>query len=589
MNRCQNLIMSENARDFIIRYNSETYRQIKSMSDTCIQCVDETWCLAHTAGDDDMSRFIAEKGYYSVPKLYGLMQTDTSNFDESGLTATLNQTNLNVRGQGVIIGFIDTGIDYTLDIFQSARNISKITAIWDQTIQDNFNNEENMNGQEPQDNDYSYLTALGRFNYGTVYENEDINRALQAKVLGENPFDYVPTTDDNGHGTFIAGIAAGAQTREFTGAAPDAEIVMVKLKPAKQYLRNYYIIKDNVEAYQETDIMAGVRFLRFCALRENKPLVICLGVGTGSGPRTGMTPLADMLNSMAGRNNVVVVVPIGNEGNARTHVQDVLVSNTGVSEININVGENVKGFSMEIWADTLELLSVSFVSPSGQLIPRVPVRVGQSSVFRFLLENTTVSVDYKVAETVSGYEVIFIRFASPSQGVWGVNVYSLTNITAVYNAWLTLEQFLAGEVFFVKSNPDVTLTEPSPAFYMISVGAYNHVTGGIAIDSGRGYTADNRVKPDITAPGVNVYGPRVGGGYTTRSGTSIAAAHTAGAAALLLTWGVYYGNDVMMTTNKVKTILIRGAKRDANMEYPNNVWGYGKLNVLESFLQLRLS
>ena len=302
-----------------------------------------------------------------------------------------------------------------------------------------------------------------------------------------------------------------------------------------------------------------------------------------------MTPLADMLNSMAGRNNVVVVVPIGNEGNARTHVQDVLVSNTGVSEININVGENVKGFSMEIWADTLELLSVSFVSPSGQLIPRVPVRVGQSSVFRFLLENTTVSVDYKVAETVSGYEVIFIRFASPSQGVWGVNVYSLTNITAVYNAWLTLEQFLAGEVFFVKSNPDVTLTEPSPAFYMISVGAYNHVTGGIAIDSGRGYTADNRVKPDITAPGVNVYGPRVGGGYTTRSGTSIAAAHTAGAAALLLTWGVYYGNDVMMTTNKVKTILIRGAKRDANMEYPNNVWGYGKLNVLESFLQLRLS
>ena len=109
-----------------------------------------------------MSRFIAEKGYYSVPKLYGLMQTDTSNFDESGLTATLNQTNLNVRGQGVIIGFIDTGIDYTLDIFQSARNISKITAIWDQTIQDNSNDEENMNGQEPQDNDYSYLTALGR-------------------------------------------------------------------------------------------------------------------------------------------------------------------------------------------------------------------------------------------------------------------------------------------------------------------------------------------------------------------------------------------------------------------------------------------
>ena len=138
------------------------------------------------------------------------------------------------------------------------------------------------------------------------------------------------------------------------------------------------------------------------------------------------------------------------------------------------------------------------------------------------------------------------------------------------------------------SDPDTTLTEPSAAFSPISVGAYNHITGGIAVDSGRGYTADNRVKPDIVAPGVNVYGPAAGGGFILKSVTSISAAHTAGAAALFLTWGVYYGNDILMTNSKIKTILIRGATRDTDRQYPDNVWGYGKLNVIESFLQLRL-
>lgn len=93
-----------------------------------------------------------------------------------------------------------------------------------------------------------------------------------------------------------------------------------------------------------------------------------------------------------------------------------------------------------------------------------------------------------------------------------------------YNAWLPLKQFLSGDTYFLNSNPSTTLTEPGAAERVISVGAYNHITDASYVASGRGYTATGLIKPDFVAPGVDVYGVRAGGGYTTRTGTSVAAA-----------------------------------------------------------------
>lgn len=280
---------------------------------------------------------------------------------------------------------------------------------------------------------------------------------------------------------------------------------------------------------------------------------------------------------------------MGNEANNRTHVSGVAASNTEGSQIEISVGSNEKGFVLEIWADSLDVLSVSITSPSGENIPRIPARLGSSSIFNFLLEQSQVSVDYRVVETVSGYEVIFMRFINPAEGIWKIDVYSLTNIVGSYNAWLPLKQFMTGDTFFLQSDPSTTLTEPSAAERVISVGAYNHVTGASYISSGRGYTANNLVKPDFVAPGVDVYGVKAGGGYTRRTGTSVAAAHAAGAAALLLTWGVYYKNLPYMGTSEVKSMLIRGAVRDNNILYPDNVYGYGKLNAIEAFIRMRIT
>lgn len=579
---CSSLIVSEETGDYIIEYNSLYFEQIQRQDGVCISCINDTWCILYTNYPGSRNINI-QQGYYSVPKLYGLM--DTTSFDASGITATLNQPLLNVRGQGVLIGFLDTGIDYLREDFKASGGRTRIAAVWDQTIQ-SVNYEEDI-GEAAGTEQYDREQVQGMVQYGTVYTREDINAALAAEREGQNPYDIVPSRDENGHGTFLAGVAAASETADYIGAAPEAEILMVKLKPAKKYLRDFYLLPERVEAYSETDMMMGVRFLQQYAIREKKPLVICVGLGTASGSRTGALPFADLLNTLARQVNTVVVTCTGNEANNRTHTSGLAVSDTEPSEIEITVGADERGFVMEIWAESLDILSVAITSPSGERISRIPARIDTGGVYNFLLERSQVAVDYRVVESASGYEVIFMRFINPAQGIWKIHVYSLTNIVGRYNAWLPLKQFLSGDTYFLNSNPSTTLTEPGAAERVISVGAYNHITDASYVASGRGYTATGLIKPDFVAPGVDVYGVRAGGGYTTRTGTSVAAAHAAGAAALLLTWGVTNGNLPYMGTNEVKSVLIRGAKRENNTVYPNNIYGYGKMDVIEAFYKLR--
>ena len=579
---CSSLIVSEETGDYIIEYNSLYFEQIQRQDGVCISCINDTWCILYTNYPGSRNINI-QQGYYSVPKLYGLM--DTTSFDASGITATLNQPLLNVRGQGVLIGFLDTGIDYLREDFKASGGRTRIAAVWDQTIQ-SVNYEEDT-GEAAGTEQYDREQVQGMVQYGTVYTREDINAALAAEREGQNPYDIVPSRDENGHGTFLAGVAAASETADYIGAAPEAEILMVKLKPAKKYLRDFYLLPERVEAYSETDMMMGVRFLQQYAIREKKPLVICVGLGTASGSRTGALPFADLLNTLARQVNTVVVTCTGNEANNRTHTSGLAVSDTEPSEIEITVGADERGFVMEIWAESLDILSVAITSPSGERISRIPARIDTGGVYNFLLERSQVAVDYRVVESASGYEVIFMRFINPAQGIWKIHVYSLTNIVGRYNAWLPLKQFLSGDTYFLNSNPSTTLTEPGAAERVISVGAYNHITDASYVASGRGYTATGLIKPYFVAPGVDVYGVRAGGGYTTRTGTSVAAAHAAGAAALLLTWGVTDGNLPYMGTNEVKSVLIRGAKRENNTMYPNNIYGYGKMDVIEAFHKLR--
>jgi subtilisin family serine protease len=361
---------------------------------------------------------------------------------------------------------------------------------------------------------------------------------------------------------------------------------MVRLKPAKQYLRDFYQIPEAAVAYSETDIMFAVKYLNQLAGRLAKPMVILVGLGTTYGPHNGGTPLGSYLADVAGINGIVVVAPTGNEGNGRRHFEGQVL--TGQSQqVEINVGRGEKGFILELWGNNPDVYTVEIVSPSGERIPRIPAYLDGSSEVRFVFEPTRITVDYSLVETVSGKFLITMRFVQPTEGVWRIFVYGNSVLRGTYNMWLPIGSFLSSDTYFLNSNPDITLTSPGAGEQVLTVSAYDHYNNSVDLRSGRGFNSDGAVKPDIAAPGVNVYGPVRGDRFSRRSGSSIAAAHAAGCSALLLEWGILDKNQRYMNTASVKNYLIKGADRSQTRMYPDRYWGYGTLNIYNVFESLR--
>ena len=196
-------------------------------------------------------------------------------------------------------------------------------------------------------------------------------------------------------------------------------------------------------------------------------------------------------------------------------------------------------------------------------------------------------MDYRIAGKESGDLLIFFRFTRPAEGIWTVYVYPENAITGAFHIWLPIQPLVGNVVFFIEPNPDVTITTPGNAQTVITVGGYNALTGARYLESGRGFSGTGQVKPEFCAPGVEVAGAGLRGNYITQTGTSAAAAIAAGASALVLEWGLLRGNAPTMNSVEVKNLLIRGCVRDMERMYPNVEWGYGKLNIYQSFLNLR--
>lgn len=563
MSECAERIISEDYADFIIEIGFRENEARQEYKDLCIQDIGYKFSTIYYPLSEINPISVGEDTYIAIPKLFGLM--DTSAVEATGALRLQRVRGASLTGNGVIVGFIDTGIDYTNDIFKNVTGRTRILSIWDQSDQ---------SGTPPQG-----------IEFGSEYTREDIDSALQS----ENPYSIVPTKDTQGHGTFMAGVACGSEDVEnnFIGAANESQIAVVKLKKAKKYLRDFYLIEENVQdVYQENDIMQAVTYLRNLSIRESKPLVLVLGLGTGSGQRSGGSALSQLLNDLGETIGCCVVTCAGNEGNARLHYKGSVL-NKEYEDVELKVGEGTNGFTMELWGNSPDIISVAFISPSGEMISRIPARVGQSDTVEFLLEKSKIDISYSLVEAGGGVELIFMRFIDPTPGVWIIRVYGNNILEGDYNIWLPIKQFIDKETYFLKPNPDITLTVPSTTQATITVAAYDNMTNALFTDSSRGFTRTNEIKPDITAPGVNVYGPGINNNYVRKSGTSVAAALVAGNCAQLMQWGIVEKNETQMKTNYIKNFLIRGAIRDRNIIYPSKEWGYGKVNVYEAFSILR--
>lgn len=481
---------------------------------------------------------------------------------------------------GTLIGVVDTGIMYSHEAFVLEDGSSSIEAIWDQTADGSGRDGSRMVNSQPE--------LYGLAEYGAVYGNAEINEALAS----ENPLSIVPVTDENGgHGTMLAGLAAGQERPEngFTGAAPGARLVVVKLRQAKRYLRDFYLVNDDALCYSETDIILGVKFLEEYARKVRKPISIIIGLGANISSHRGSTVLSDYLNNIGRNIGRCVTTCAGNYANSRLHFRGKLLPDAEYIPIEIRVGEGEKGFCCVLWSEPPEVFSLEFISPIGRVEQRVPPKINERTTLRFILEGTQIEIFYGLNQAVSGLNFVTLRFITPSPGIWTIRAYGYSVLSGGFNMWINNREFLWSDTYFLQPDPYNTITDPGNTDVPITVGAYNYRDGSIYIGSGRGTAAYSDDKPDVAAPGVNVLCPmNVGTGtYGQATGSSIAAAITGGGAALILEYGIVRGFYPYMRSYTVKNLIISGADRREGYRYPDALFGYGTLNVYKAIENIR--
>ncbi len=548
--------------DLIIDYSGNPHA-LDRYKDYAVHIINLYLAVVHIPADQITEDIISKIGYAVLPSLFGLISE--ASVEASGILRLRNQPKFNLRGQGVLIGIADSGIDYTNPIFQYADKTTKIACLWDQTIMD--------------------PSAPEGVPYGTVYSREQINEALKSTT----PYNIVPSRDEVGHGTMLAGIAAGNEVPEsgFYGIAPDAELVIVKLKPAKSYIKKFFRIPENALCYQENDLLFGLQYLFDYAFQANKPMSLCMGIDTSQYAHDGRGTTSRWLSLHAESLGISVVIAAGNEGNAKRHYYGVISKEPGYDLVELNIGPEESGFSMEIWGSAPNTFSIDIQTPSGEYIPKIEITLKESREFTFIFDPTTINVDYQKLESQSGIQLILVRFSKPSPGIWKFRVYGRGLFPMNFNIWLPMNHFITEDTFFIKPDPYITVLSVGCAKNPITVTAYNDKDDSLLVDAGRGYTRIDLVKPDIAAPGVDIISPSLDHGFVKVTGTSAAAAHTAGVAAMLLEWGIIKGNYTKMSTQDMKVFMIRGARRSVDLNYPNRDWGYGILDVYNIFDAIR--
>lgn len=489
--------------------------------------------------------------------LYGL--SDLIAAEEMGVLKVRRQPYLDLTGRNVIFGIADTGIDYTHPVFRFGDGRSRIVAIWDQTAEEN----------EP----------VG-VPFGCLYTQEQINEAL----LQEDPLSVVPVTDEIGHGTFMAGLAAGniMEEEEFTGIAPNAQLLVVKLRQADACTKGFWFVAEETPAYPEDVLVAATDFMIAFAQEQGLPMVLYYGVSSSKGDHNGIGRFANYLDLISLQQGRAVVVPAGNEGNAAHHFRSRSYEGILSQDVEVQIAEVAEGLYLEFWADAPDLYGIGFVSPNGEVVEKLPTRTSLREVISFIFDPTVIYVIYERVEETTGATLIRIFMENPVNGIWKIRIFQEEIYGGRFDLWMPITPFIQGEAVFLRPDPDTTVTEPGNAAQSLTISAYAVETEGIYLDSSRGFTRNQRIKPDLAAPGVQVRGPIRGGLYTARSGTSVAAALSAGIALLLMEYRPDY------TGVQIKNYLIRGAKRGAG-DYPSTEFGWGKIDLYETFVSMQES
>ena len=451
-----------------------------------------------------------------------------------------------LTGKGILIGIVDSGVDYYHTDFRNADGSSRILRLWDQSIP----------GKPPQ----GYVT-------GTEYTKEEIDEAL---ALGENQGRrLVPSVDYSGHGTSVLGIAAGngrASDGVNQGVAYESDLIVVKMG----------IPREN-SFPRTTELIQGIDYLVRQSLSLGRPIAINISFGNNYGSHQGDSLLETYISNVANVGRSVICVGSGNNGNDRIHTAGRLQQ--GQSEIvEMSIGAYETTLNLQLWKAYADEMEIFLETPAGENLPVLSEKI---AIQRYRAGETELLIYYGKPGPFQVTQEIYFDFIPRgtylTPGVWKIHLRGRRIKEGNYNLWLPGGNVLNTVTGFYRPVAAETLTIPSTAAKVITVGAYDSRLNAYADFSGRGGENLSYPKPDLVAPGVDILAPSVGGSYTGVTGTSFATPFVTGSAALMMEWGITRRNDPFLWGEKVKAYLRRGARPLPGFDrYPNESVGWGE-------------
>ena len=530
-----------NQWEVIFRYTG-TLDTIKRSDTTVIEPLSMGYAIAYIK-ENELDAFSRNEQVIFIEKPKNLLLNRQSSIAASCMLSVKN-TPLSLTGRGVFVAVIDTGIDIFHPDFMNEDGNTKIYELWDQTIP----------GTPPQP-----------FVNGNLYTREDINEALHT----ENGRLTFESRDDSGHGTHVASICAGRN-----GVASGAELIVVKLgDTSKQGFP------------RTTQLMTALQYVIDTASRIKRPVAINISYGHNYGDHRGNSLLETFISQIAGQWKCAVCIGTGNEGNSGRHKQGKIKAQN--EKILFNIAPFEQNLNLQIWKDFADEFQIALTSPSGTTYEIAD----QQGKTQYAYKNTTLYVYNGYPTPYNVRQELYFSFIPMEEnyiesGQWKIQISPKNIKNGEYQMWLPVSAGSNQETRFLEPDKEFTLTIPSTARNVISVGAYDVKYLAYADFSGRGDEKFCVDKPDLVAPGVGILAATPGGGESIRSGTSMATPFVTGSAALLMEWGIKKGNDPYLYGERMKAYLHRGARKMNGFDnYPNDEIGYGRLCVAESLYQ----
>lgn len=561
-----------NFDNYVVQYQGDIESEIAQIPDYTVAVINEKFAIVSVKKDVEINMgnepYISSIVYVIPAEFYTLQQVVSPIAASQVDFVQVGGTPLNLTGVGVNVAIIDSGIDYLSEEFMDSNGNTRIEAIWDQTI---ITTEENQSDFVP---------------FGVAYDSSQINNAIRTYREGNSPYDIVPSRDEIGHGTNMAGIiGATGKNPNLKGVVPNCNFVVVKLIRDFSYEVQFPDVI--VPVFNITAIFAAFQYVYEYALSSKKPTVIYFPLGSSLGNHKGEGVLEQFINTISINNGIVVVTGTGNQRDAGGHASGIVTQISGVelptSVIELDASPEQKNIWVQVWVNLPNIMSLEVVSPSGETTGVMPVIINYTINHTFIFEKTSIRVNYYFPEETTGDELIRIRFYNLQPGIWRLRVIANYLLTGRFDAWIPQRGLTVGDTRFTFPDPFGTMTNPSNSIYVVTAAAYNQNNNNLVDYSGMAFLESYIDRIDVAAGGVNALTVAPDNKTAIVNGTSVAAAVVSGVCAMLFEWGIVNGNNPYMFAQTIKAYLARGSISRSGDIIPNPFWGYGIINVPKIF------